>query len=159
MELIEFAVPGTVVAEGSLAPNWGGRPCGSCGRRAYLGLRPQLRGLDQWRDDVARLATRAMRGRTRLRYGVGTELIFVMKPPKTIPKDRRHPTVPPDIDKLERAVHDAMNGIVYVDDAQVVRAAQEQRYPLEGEIPGVIVRVRALDPDLEAERPELWEQT
>jgi Holliday junction resolvase RusA-like endonuclease len=40
-----------------------------------------------------------------------------MTKPKTV--KRLHPTVPPDLDKLIRAVLDAMTAIAYLDDGQV----------------------------------------
>ena len=45
---------------------------------------------------------------------------FVLARPKTCPKRRIYPTVKPDLDKLKRAVMDALKGVIYKDDAQVV---------------------------------------
>ena len=50
----------------------------------------------------------------------------------------------PDGDKLERAVLDALTGLLYVDDAQVVVVGKTKRYVNPGEQPGVDVRVTAL---------------
>jgi Holliday junction resolvase RusA-like endonuclease len=54
-------------------------------------------------------------------------LTFVFKRPKSAPARIYH-TVKADIDKLTRSCHDAMSGILYVDDAQVVSAEQTKIY-------------------------------
>lgn len=51
---------------------------------------------------------------------VSVEMLFYFKPPKKLPKGRPRPSVKPDVDKLQRAVFDAMSGILYVDDGQIV---------------------------------------
>lgn len=48
---------------------------------------------------------------------------------------------PPDLDKLQRAVLDALTGIVYVDDAQVVEIEAGKAGPSTA--PGALIRVRA----------------
>jgi Holliday junction resolvase RusA-like endonuclease len=53
------------------------------------------------------------------------------------------PAGPPDIDKLARAVLDALTGLVFVDDAQVVDLGLRKRYA-DGEPPGVTVTVHDL---------------
>lgn len=52
---------------------------------------------------------------------------FVLLRPASA-KKRTHPTVKPDIDKTLRAVLDALTGIAYDDDAQVVRVRAEKVY-------------------------------
>ena len=48
------------------------------------------------------------------------------------------PTGRPDLDNLVKALTDACNGIVWRDDAQIVRLMAEKRY---GEQPGAVVSV------------------
>lgn len=48
------------------------------------------------------------------------------------------PTTKPDIDNVEKAIFDAMNGIVWRDDVQVVDVVKSKRY---GRAPGVRVEV------------------
>lgn len=50
----------------------------------------------------------------------------------------------PDLDKLARAVLDALTGQAYVDDAQVASLATFKAYPGVGQQPGVDVRVEVL---------------
>ena len=54
------------------------------------------------------------------------------------------PAVRPDIDKLCRAVMDALSSVVWVDDRQVARLVASKRWPDEGEAPGASIRVRRL---------------
>lgn len=46
--------------------------------------------------------------------------VFVPRPKTISEAKRKYPTVPPDHDKYTRCILDAMTGIVYVDDSQVV---------------------------------------
>ena len=63
---------------------------------------------------------------------VRVHLGFCLLKPPSVPKKRHFPTVKPDIDKLARAVLDAMTGIVFRDDAQVVSLLAAKRYEAEG---------------------------
>lgn len=47
----------------------------------------------------------------------------------------------PDLDKLLRAVLDALTGVIYVDDAQVDEAGLRKRYVRGDETPGVEIEV------------------
>lgn len=53
------------------------------------------------------------------------------------------PTKRPDADNIEKAVADALNGIAYFDDAQIVRSAVTKTY---AEIPGLRIWVSPLTP-------------
>lgn len=74
------------------------------------------------------------------------DVLAIMKVPKSWSKRDRdaalsgiiRPTGKPDYDNLEKLASDAMNGIVYKDDAQIVRATVEKRY---GEEPMLQVQV------------------
>jgi Holliday junction resolvase RusA-like endonuclease len=54
-------------------------------------------------------------------------LVFQFLRPKHAPA-RNHPVVKPDVDKLARAVLDALTGVAYRDDAQVVQLRAEKLY-------------------------------
>ncbi|KKN03821.1 hypothetical protein LCGC14_1103940 [marine sediment metagenome] len=70
------------------------------------------------------------------------ELNFALLRPKSVSEKRRpSPTVKPDLDKLERAVLDALTGIVIVDDALVVELHSTKEYSDEA---GVSIFVRPL---------------
>ena len=47
-------------------------------------------------------------------------LDFFLQRPKSLPKKIRYHTKKPDIDNLAKSVLDAMEGIIYVNDAQVI---------------------------------------
>jgi Holliday junction resolvase RusA-like endonuclease len=59
---------------------------------------------------------------------VRVALTFVFERPKSAPASRTRPTVKPDYDKLARSTTDAMTGILWVDDAQVVDAELHKIY-------------------------------
>ena len=73
---------------------------------------------------------------------LSVELNFALLRPKSVSEKRRlHPTVMPDLDKLVRAVLDALTGIVIVDDALVVELHSTKEYSDEA---GVSIFVRPL---------------
>jgi hypothetical protein len=97
-----------------------------------------------WRADVKAAAGRAMvhlldgqyigpDGCIRLLQGpVGVSICFTVPKPKSAPKTRRTwPDKRPDLDKLVRAVLDAITGEVIADDAQVVQLLAGKSYPGE----------------------------
>ena len=86
--------------------------------------------LASWRMDVAHCAQAAMREAHLTAPLVGPVRVAVRfalpKPQRT---RRQHPTVRPDVDKLARAVLDALTlASVWVDDAQVVILVAQKAY-------------------------------
>ncbi len=73
---------------------------------------------------------------------VALALAFYMKRPKSRKKDNYVMTTP-DLDNLEKAVLDGLNGIAYGDDKQVVVKNAVKRYVITG-VPRVEVVVSAL---------------
>lgn len=63
---------------------------------------------------------------------------------KLKPSAPHWPVTTPDLDKLARAVLDALTGVAYRDDAQVVRMQLEKTYAWASEQPGVLVRIEVL---------------
>jgi len=59
--------------------------------------------------------------------GVVVRLDFVLQRPRTA-KNRPHPIVKPDLDKLVRLVLDGLTGVAFLDDAQVCRVEAQKRY-------------------------------
>ena len=73
---------------------------------------------------------------------VSLALNFVLLRPASVSRTKRpYPTVKPDASKLLRAVEDALTGVVYRDDSQIVDLTVTKRFGLA---PGVEVRVEAL---------------
>ena len=87
-----------------------------------------------WRSAVAWAAKNA--GAVVTDKPIAMTMVFIMPRPKTV--KRELPTVPPDLDKLVRAILDALTGIAYTDDSQVVSISAHKIY---GEHTGVEVRL------------------
>jgi Holliday junction resolvase RusA-like endonuclease len=80
-------------------------------------------------------ATLAREGKEPHKGPVDLSIIAVLHRPVTC--RREEPTVRPDWDDLGRIISDALNGVLYEDDAQVVRAAVQKIYAHEpGQAPG-----------------------
>jgi crossover junction endodeoxyribonuclease RusA len=95
--------------------------------------------LANWRSMIALRAREA--GARPHNEPVEIDMIFTMVRPKTV--SRLEPTVPPDLDKLVRAVLDGLTAIAYRDDGQVVRLSACKQYGAE---PGVWVQMWAKMP-------------
>ncbi len=97
---------------------------------------------------VALAAQEAMRGKDIVTGPVKLALVAAVPVAKSWPKKRREaalegremPTGKPDIDNMVKAIADGMNGVVWVDDAQIVTLAVQKVY---SETPGVAVFVEA----------------
>lgn len=86
------------------------------------------KALKPWRQQVSHCAVNEFRGFIFQRDVpvVVQATFYFTKPPSA--KKRKSPTVKPDIDKLLRATLDALTGIAFVDDAQVVFATASKGY-------------------------------
>jgi crossover junction endodeoxyribonuclease RusA len=70
---------------------------------------------------------------------------YLERPPSVSRKKRPEPVVPPDVDKLCRAVCDALSdGFVWMDDSQVVRLYASKHYADDRET-GAHITVKPLD--------------
>ena len=138
---LSFFVSGLPVAQGSL--KW----FPVKGPRRVI-LTSTAKGLAPWREIVGYAAREAMQkaGATMTTEAVTLTLTFVLPRPKRLSARRptpRHITRP-DRDKLERAIGDALTGVVYADDAQIDDGPTRKRYAKPGETPGVEIRVEML---------------
>lgn len=78
-------------------------------------------------------------------------LRFFLPKPKSAPKRRRTwPDRKPDLDKLVRAVLDALTGVIYTDDARVVRF--EELSKDYGDPPRVEIVIRTIEEGVAGER-------
>jgi len=120
--VIRFQVRGLPIPQGS--------------HRSYLvNGRPVIttsaKGLATWRRLVADVAQQFAPDEP-WQGPVGIELDFGIPKPKSAPKRRRvWPDKRPDIDKLSRAVFDALTQVIFADDSQVVflRASKDYGPP------------------------------
>jgi len=129
--LIAFQVHGLPIPQGSTrAFVVNGRPV----------ITSTAKGLAAWRRLVADVAQGY--APPKIWDGpVGIELHFGLPKPKSAPKRRRvWPDKRPDLDKLTRAVLDALTYVVFSDDSQVVELHASKDYGP----PGVVVEVRKI---------------
>lgn len=137
-QTIEFVVPGAPIGQGNMTQN------------RYGIIYDSTKGLRPWREMVTGHALRAMNmarnksaGLQKFTSSVGLHVCFVMPRPKSYPKTKFVPaTKKPDLDKLMRAIGDALTDArVWVDDSQVVESFASKRLADFGESPGVHILV------------------
>ncbi|MDF3936678.1 RusA family crossover junction endodeoxyribonuclease [Pseudomonas citronellolis] len=95
---------------------------------------------------IALHAGMAMARRALLEGPVLVEMDIALSIPQSMSKKRKtqalagqlYPTKKPDMDNVIKAIYDGLNGVVWKDDVQVVKAMVGKRY---GETPGVRVKV------------------
>ena len=92
-----------------------------------------------WEKLVAMAALDA--GVEKLEGPVAVDMTFFMHRPKSVSFEKRAvPCVMPDIDKLARSILDALTGVAYKDDGQVVDLIARKRYD-DREEQGVIINI------------------
>ena len=136
--MISFCVYGLPQSQGSIKafiPRGWNRP-------VLTSTNKQLR---PWRQEVATLAKEEMQ-KTRMSvirrpHAVRVEVCFYFARPQSTKKTIFHKTTKPDVDKLERALLDALTGICYEDDAQVSQCWVSKAFDVT---PRSVVRVTAL---------------
>jgi Holliday junction resolvase RusA-like endonuclease len=73
---------------------------------------------------------------------VRVRLMFFMPRPKSLPKKTVHHIKKPDIDNLVKGVLDAMTGICFKDDSQIVDLSSSKHYlRIGGDVPGIDVDI------------------
>lgn len=120
----EFVVPGQPIPQGSMRHVGGGR---------IVSKNPKLK---KWRERVAKVVTDQV-GSPGYLDPVSVTVLFQLQKPESAKRD--YPTVPPDLDKLQRAIGDALSidSGYLKDDAQIVEWHATKQY---GQ-PSVIIRV------------------
>ena len=99
---------------------------------------------------VSDRAMRAMEGRPPLTRPCELQLTIWVAIPESWPKWKQEaaqrgdiaPTGVPDSDNVEKTINDALNGIVFADDAQVFLTTTCKLYVTDGRPPRTIVTVR-----------------
>ncbi len=115
------------------------------------------RQVGPWRGTVRTAAIKALDGQQPCTGPLEVYLRFIMPRPKShlrqgraqtdgwrlLPSAPRQHTSKPDVDKLARAVLDALTGVCWCDDAQVVAVLGEKGYAYRGApTPGVYVLIQ-----------------
>jgi crossover junction endodeoxyribonuclease RusA len=133
-----FRAEGVPVPQGSmrgfLAPD---------GNIAITSDNPHLK---RWRQVVATAAAVELWSGPRAQRGIKIgpmliDLVFVLPRPESLPRRVVEHLTRPDVDKLVRAVFDALTGVVWADDKQVIGFTASKRYARATESPGVWVSV------------------
>jgi Holliday junction resolvase RusA-like endonuclease len=147
--VLMFTVAGLPQTKGSTksfayTPKAGGRP-----RVKTMNDNPKNRG---WQQTIANCAAlelqrAAHRGCRFVDGGVYFEVVFYLPRPKNLlTKSKALVAIPhtkkPDLDKLLRAAKDALTGIVWTDDSQVVHVVGRKNYCAAGEFPRAVIQVR-----------------
>lgn len=136
-----FAVPGRPIPQGSMAIVRNRR-----GQQVLLHSRKTKtrESVQAWRKRAAIYARRAMDGQPPIDGPIAVRARFMLARPES----RRRAPFPawkPDGDKLARALGDAMQGVVYVEDSRVVSWSIEKLWVEDGQEPCTQVTVYALE--------------
>jgi Holliday junction resolvase RusA-like endonuclease len=110
----------------------------------------QLKG---WRQLVAQEVSRALNGRAASSQWPAGQLLdgpirivaaFYLPRPKSLRGKPKAHLTRPDVDKLARAVGDALIGVLWRDDSQVVQLKVTKEYAGVGESPRAVIAVTPL---------------
>ena len=101
--------------------------------------------LMDWRNAIANAAQKCGGEKAERGTAVQVRAWFRLERPKSAPKRVVRPTTKPDIDKLGRSLLDALTGILWADDSQVVSLQVIKRFAEPKEALGVYVEVMGVD--------------
>ena len=109
MVIITFTISGTAVPKA--------RPrAAKIGNRAVMYTPAKTRQFENY----VKLVAAQHAPEELLTSALGVQLDFFLERPKSLPLKIRYHTKKPDIDNLCKSVLDALEGIIYVNDAQVI---------------------------------------
>ena len=108
-----------------------------------------------WMESVKWFAMKAANRMILLDEAVRLELVFLYSRPKSHygtgrnagclkSSAPRHKTTMPDLDKVNRAIGDALTGIIFKDDSQIVKLESSKSYCGPKEKPGVYITINTL---------------
>lgn len=124
------------------------------------------KGMAEQQNAIAWACRAAMKGCPPLTGPLRLEVLCVYEPPRTWPDWKRTAalagqvwkTSKPDHDNLEKQVGDALNGVAWVDDAQIVKSSCAKRYGVPERTEVRISRVDGLHADASREDFMEWAQ-
>lgn len=99
------------------------------------------RNTKEWRQRIATEAQAKRPAHWDMDRAIFLSVTFLMPRPKSLPKKVFQDVKRPDLDKLIRAVMDALTGIYYQDDSQVVLISATKNYVGKDDTPGVEIRI------------------
>lgn len=122
---VAFRVAGVATPQGSTKSFAFKRHDGSLGTRT-TSANPKL---SEWRERVANTALYVRRG-IFFEKGVAVKVrvLFLLPRPQSLPKRVVEHVTEPDLDKLTRAIGDALTNVLWRDDKQVVEWHTRKRY-------------------------------
>ena len=130
--VLTFSVPGVPAPQGS---KHAFVVKGKDGRM-HAPMVESSKSVKPWRALIALAARDAMRDQGCAGFfgkePVNIFVVFYFSRPKSVPKKQEHHVVRPDLDKLCRAVLDALKGVVYGDDGQVGSILANKGYGTPG---------------------------
>lgn len=95
-----------------------------------------------WKRTVMAQALEQLGGQAEIHDGPLTlKLFFHLPRPKSLPKKVQHHIKKPDADNLAKAIKDALRGVVYRDDSQIVALEVRKAY---GDPPRVLIGVEEI---------------
>jgi crossover junction endodeoxyribonuclease RusA len=134
---LTFTMQGTPVSQGSMV------------RTSYGMRHSKPMAINVFRDQVAQAVTKTGISDLPLAGALTMTVTFVLPRPKSAPKRRIWPEVKPDLDKLVRALCDALTQCgAWGDDAQLIKLTATKIYVGNSDVltvPGLIVEVNTLD--------------
>lgn len=145
VRLLDFFVPGLPITQGSKRIVMAGK---GPNRRAVL-IEDRDADLQRWRKAVGEGARYYMGVKPVMAgedFSLIVECVFTLPRPASRARRFAFPNKKPDVDKLARAVGDAVKAIIYGDDGQIVDLIARKRYvghPEAEAQPGVRIVVRA----------------
>ena len=103
-------------------------------------------------EDLVRWCWKAAGGRFLGDAQLEVHIVAYFEIPKSYSKKRvreieekgLRPTCKPDLDNIQKVVLDALNGLAYTDDAQVVKISCEKKYAADGR-ERVVVSIRTME--------------
>ena len=136
--MIDVTVYGAPVGQGAIKHLGKGRPA----------IHANGKLLHPWRNAIVAATARRLDElgiEEPLDGPLRLEAVFSLPRPKTV--TREYPTVPPDIDHLERALCDALKKArAITDDARIVKTEMSKQYETTDVPPGVSFQIARLRP-------------
>lgn len=120
---VRFTVLGVAAAKGNMKAFPFKRGNGTLGAIVTEGTK----GSKDWQLAVRNAAQQQCEGKF-FEGAVRLAIVFFLPRPQSLPARVKHHTKKPDVDKLVRAVKDALKGVLWHDDAQVIELVARKGY-------------------------------
>jgi len=127
MNYIKIIIPGIPASKGSLF------------KGKYGQIYPADKKLKSWVNAISWQAREQAPGEPSQ---AAIDLTITFNLPQASNNKKTYPTIKPDLDKLARAVLDALTGIIYYDDSQVIRLECNKAWAATDDTPGCEIEIR-----------------